>query len=120
MSRLTTIALPALPLALALAACATTAAAGLTAKERRGLAFAEAHCAQCHAVRAGAGSPNPESPGFEAVANMPGLTDYSLRRYLIDSHNYPAAMNFTVAPAQADDLAAYVITLRKPGYKPEI
>ena len=51
---------------------------------------------------------------------MPGLTRETLRSFLRDSHNYPAAMNFTVDPGQVEDLTDYVLTLRKPGYKPEI
>ncbi|MEN9925485.1 MAG: hypothetical protein RL268_1611, partial [Pseudomonadota bacterium] len=67
-----------------------------------------------------AASPNVESPDFQAVANMPGLTRETLRNFLRDSHNYPSAMNFTVEPGQVEDLTAYVLTLRRADYKPEI
>ena len=57
---------------------------------------------------------------FEAVANQHGLTRATLRTFLRDSHNFPEAMQFKVERRHIDDLAAYMITLRKPGYKPEI
>lgn len=94
--------------------------AKLSASARRGLAFAEQRCAACHAIGANRSSPNPESPSFEAIANMPGLTDATLREFLRDSHNYPAAMNFTVERARVRDLSAYILTLRRPGYRPDI
>lgn len=78
-----------------------------------GLEFAQAHCSHCHAVTALKLSPNPESPSFETVANMPGLTRTTLRDWLRDSHNFPEMMDFDVAPDQIDALAAYILTLRK-------
>lgn len=92
----------------------------LTRSARRGLAFAQTRCSGCHAVTANETSPNPESPPFEAIANMRELTAATLRQFLSDSHNYPAAMNFTVARARIRDLSDYVLTLRRADYKPEI
>lgn len=116
MSRLALIALSAL----ALLGCATAGTARLTTTEKRGLTFAQARCAQCHGVMPGTASPNPESPAFEAIANQPELTRVTLATFLRDSHNFPAAMNFSVSAADVDDLTAYLLTLRKPGYKPAI
>jgi mono/diheme cytochrome c family protein len=90
------------------------------ARAAKGLAFATAHCAACHGVTANSSSPNPESPTFEDIANQPGLTRTSLRRFLTDSHNYPEAMQFTVERAEIRNLADYMLTLRRPGYKPAI
>ena len=81
----------------------------------RGLAFAQTHCTGCHAVSRGQISPNPESPPFETVANMPGLTATTLKDWLRDSHNFPDIMNFSIDPGQVDDLAAYILTLREGG-----
>ena len=86
---------------------------------QRGLAFVQQHCASCHGVSANTISPNPESPSFEDVANKPGLTVATLRQFLSNSHNYPAAMNFTVDRARIRDIAAYMLTLRKPNYRPQ-
>ncbi|MEO6716364.1 MAG: cytochrome c [Novosphingobium sp.] len=91
----------------------------LTPSAQRGLLFVQQHCASCHGVTANTISPNPESPPFEDVANRPGLTVVTLRQFLSDSHNYPAAMNFTVDRARIRDIAAYMLTLRKPNYRPQ-
>lgn len=101
-------------------ASAAVRPAHLTKQARRGLAFARGHCAACHGIVAGAISPNPESPPFEAVVNTPGLTQDTLLVFLRDSHNYPATMDFEIAPEQIGDLAAYMITLRRDDYRPVI
>ncbi|MGE3692522.1 MAG: cytochrome c [Novosphingobium sp.] len=102
--------------------CAGSAAArsrtGLSASASRGLAFAQQRCSACHGVVANRSSPNPESPPFEDIANRPGVTQATLRQFLRDSHNYPLAMNFEVENARIRDLAAYIVTLKKPGYRP--
>jgi mono/diheme cytochrome c family protein len=87
--------------------------------EQRGLAFAQQRCASCHAVVKGA-SPNPEAPPFEAVINAADLKLDTLRPWLQSSHNYPAAMNFSIDPGQIDDLAAYMLTLKNPACRPPI
>jgi hypothetical protein len=43
-----------------------------------------------------------------------------LRAFLRDSHNYPAAMNFTIDRQAIGDLAAYMLTLQSPDYRPGI
>lgn len=85
---------------------------------RKGLSFARERCAVCHGITRNSSSPNPESPGFEDIANRPGLTSGTLKQFLRDSHNYPEAMNFTVEQERIRDLADYILTLRHPGYKP--
>jgi mono/diheme cytochrome c family protein len=113
----------ALPLAFGLAAVAMAAAPHrpVAAKARaiaRGHAFAEAHCTACHAITANGSSPNPEAPPWDDIANRPGVTAGTLAEFLADAHNYPAAMDFTVERRAIGDLAAYMLTLRRPGYKP--
>lgn len=114
---------------LALAAGATSFTGGATAGKAvaspeplppaaRGLAFAGQHCAACHAVAENHTSPNPEAPSFEDIANRPGVTSTTLQQFLRDSHNYPEAMNFHVDQTQIADLADYIATLRKAGYRP--
>lgn len=92
----------------------------LSAHAKRGLAFAQARCAGCHGLTADASSPNPESPPFEAIVNAPGLTRSTLRQFLRESHNYPQAMNFTVAPSDIEDLARFMLTLKRSDYRPAI
>lgn len=86
----------------------------------RGFAFARIHCAACHGITPNSSSPNPEAPVWEDVANRPGTTRGSLHKFLRDSHNYPEAMQFKVEPRHIHDLAAYLITLKRPGYHPGI
>lgn len=112
------IALPAVALSLfALSACATMTA---QSDAKQGLAIAQARCASCHGIKPGTISSNPEAPSFAAIANIPGLTHASLQTFLRDSHNYPAAMNFTLQPDDVDALAAYMVTLQSPDYHPGI
>jgi mono/diheme cytochrome c family protein len=129
MTRVTALllALAALAPAAALFASTPTPTARSAAKQptlslsaQRGAAFAQARCAGCHGVTRNAGSPNPESPPFEDIVNKPGLTRTTLRVFLRDSHNYPAAMNFTIERRQIGDLADYMLTLKSRSYRPGI
>ncbi len=90
------------------------------AEVERGRMLAEARCAACHAVVANGTSPNPESPPFEDIANRQGLNSATLRQYLRDAHNYPDAMQFRIERGQVRDLSAYIVTLKRSGYKPAI
>ena len=98
----------------------TPAQQAQAARVKRGQIFAQQRCSACHGIGANATSPNPESPPFEAVANQRGLTRATLRSFLQDSHNFPEAMQFKVERRNIRDLADYIVTLRRPGYKPEI
>ncbi|MFM5906176.1 MAG: c-type cytochrome [Novosphingobium sp.] len=108
---------------------ATTATTALDARKlrpqaaaaiKRGQVLATARCGVCHGVTANAPSPNAEAPPWDDIANRPGTTHVTLRAFLRDSHNYPEAMNFRIKPAQVDDIARYMITLQRKGYKPSI
>jgi mono/diheme cytochrome c family protein len=103
-----------------LAASAASAPPRLSRSAKQGLALAQQHCAACHGIAANQGSPNPESPPFEDVANRPGLNRVTLGQYLRDAHNYPEAMQFRLTRGQADRLSTYIVSLRRPGYKPAI
>lgn len=85
----------------------------------RGLAFARARCAACHAIKTGA-SPHPQAPPFEAIINRQGLGAETLKPWLRNSHDFPAMMNFAIDPERIDELAAYMLTLKDPAYKPAI
>lgn len=97
----------------------TTPAQRDTSAVLRGKAFAQAHCAACHAIGSGI-SPLTETPSFAATANTPGLTSDTLRLWLQDSHNYPEIMNFALSPSQTDDLTQYMLSLKQPDYRPPI
>jgi len=122
---------PFAPLAcLALAACQTTAPgtdnpppmvghSTSPSADTRAPAFVEAACGGCHAVEPPFLSPNPASPSFAAIANRPGLSEKSLADWLAEAHNYPEQMDFTLTRPQIDQIARYMVTLRKAGYVPD-
>ncbi|MGY6550700.1 MAG: hypothetical protein ACXIT4_02265 [Erythrobacter sp.] len=107
------------PLALAglLAACQTTTPPPQSAANPP--AFVEAACGGCHATEPPFLSPNPESPSFAAIANRRGLTEATLASWLKDAHNYPEQMDFDLTSEQAEQIADYMITLRRADYRPE-
>lgn len=121
-----------LPLAALLGACqavptsevAPAAAAPMTFErdtpEWRGLKFALNRCSDCHGIERNQASPNPAAPAFEQVANTPGLTAASLKSWLSDVHNFPEQMYFEIPEEHIEDLAAYMLTLRREDYRPGI
>lgn len=78
-----------------------------------GLRLAEARCSGCHAVTPGQVSPNADAPPFASIAQRTGLTQASASSWLRESHNFPDQMNFHVDSDQAEQLAAYLLTLRE-------
>lgn len=82
-------------------------------------AFVEAACGGCHAVEPPFLSPNPQSPSFAAIANRAGLSEATLAAWLADAHNYPEQMDFTLTSEQTQQIADYMITLRRADYRPE-
>ena len=80
---------------------------------RAGLAFAQAHCAECHAVRdADDTSPNFDAPPFANVAKTPGMTGRALAVWLQTSH--PTMPNLVVAEKDRDNVIAYIMSLQPP------
>lgn len=110
-------AFSALALGASLAACQTSGSADALA-EPDPPAFVEAACGGCHAVEPPFLSPNPRAPSFESVANRIGVTKATIRVWLIDAHNYPEAMDFDLTREHADEIADYMITLRRRDYVP--
>lgn len=78
---------------------------------KKGLAYARKVCAQCHTVT-GADTPSPhaKAPRFKQIANTPGMTVTALTVWSRTTH---ATMpNLVIAPADMDDLIAYILSLR--------
>ena len=98
----------------------STSEVALTGKPAQGELLAEALCSGCHAIEAGAPSPNPHAPQFEAIVNKRDLTEETLAAFLRDSHSYPEQMNFEVAVEDSEALAAYMITLKSDDYRPPV
>jgi mono/diheme cytochrome c family protein len=84
----------------------------------RGHEYARAHCAECHGVETTSDdfSPNADAPDFAVVANTPGMTERAVGVWLQTSH--PTMPDLMITPANRDDLAAYIMSLRKPGERP--
>ncbi|MEM7779675.1 MAG: hypothetical protein AAF697_04685 [Pseudomonadota bacterium] len=81
-------------------------------------AFIEAACGGCHGLGPNVPSPNPAAPSFEHVANTRGLDQETLAAWLSDAHNYPEVMDFDLTPERVDEVAAYMITLKREDYEP--
>jgi mono/diheme cytochrome c family protein len=87
--------------------------------DTRAPAFVQAACGGCHAVEPPFLSANPQAPSFAAIANRSGLSEKSLANWLAEAHNYPEDMDFTLTRPQIDQIARYMVTLRKAGYVPD-
>ncbi|MEL6530568.1 MAG: hypothetical protein AAGK01_00025 [Pseudomonadota bacterium] len=100
-----------------LAACQTAGPAAQQASAPNPPAFVEAACGGCHAVQPPFLSPNPEARSFEAIANREELSEATLASWLKDAHNYPDVMDFDLSEEQADEIAQYMVTLRRGDYR---
>lgn len=77
----------------------------------RGERLAEGWCGDCHAIEPRATLGRSAAPDFTAIANQPGTTELMLKVFLRTSH---ATMpNFIIQPDDADDLAQYILSLRR-------
>ena len=84
--------------------CAQDANAGLT--------LARQLCSECHAVeRAQPRSPNPASPPFETIANVPGMTGIALSAALQSPHR--SMPNVMLDANQLGSIVAYILSLRR-------
>ena len=66
-------------------------------------------CTGCHAVE-------PKTEGifaadFAEIANVPSTTELSLKVFLRSSHK--SMPNFILQPEEADDIVAYILSLRR-------
>jgi mono/diheme cytochrome c family protein len=78
---------------------------------RAGLAFARAHCAECHAVTdAEDKSRNPDAPTFASVSKTPGINERALAVWLQTSH--PTMPNFIIADVDRQNVIAYIMSLQ--------
>ena len=69
-------------------------------------------CSECHTVdRSQAPSPNPASPRFETIANVPGMTAAALTVALQTSHR--TMPNVMLNPEELRNVIAYILSLRR-------
>ncbi|MCG6205076.1 cytochrome c [Rhodopseudomonas sp. HC1] len=89
----------------------TSSASALTRAEHRGLAFAKAHCARCHAIGRSGGSRFKQAPPFRTLHT----------RYAIETlaeafaegiyTGHPKMPAFELDPDQINDLLSYLKSL---------
>src|SRR5262245_23195225 len=90
----------------------TGAPAGAQETANAGLVLARQLCSECHAVeRAPARSPNPASPPFETIANVPGMTGMALSAALQSPHR--SMPNVMLDSSQLGSIVAYILSLRR-------
>jgi mono/diheme cytochrome c family protein len=73
--------------------------------------LAEAWCKDCHAIEAATVGTRGGPPDFVAIANRPSTTALSLRVFFKTSHR--RMPNLILAPEQAEDLANYILSLKR-------
>jgi cytochrome c len=74
-----------------------------------GRALAKAWCTGCHRVEPG--TFGLFAADFAEVAKLPSTTALSLKVFLQTSHK--DMPNFTLMPAEADDIIAYILSLKR-------
>jgi mono/diheme cytochrome c family protein len=73
--------------------------------------LAAAWCKGCHAIDAASGGAASAAPDFAAIASQPSTTALSLRVFFKTNHR--SMPNLVIAPAEADDLANYILSLKR-------
>ena len=101
-----------LVLGLITGAFAGAAVAQESGNAKEGFVFAQAVCAECHAVRAGErASPKAQAPSFTTVANTPGMNAMALEVWFQTPH--PTMPNLKFSDQESDNVIAYILSLRK-------
>ncbi len=76
-----------------------------------GLALAQRLCSQCHAVQKGElQSHNSDSPPFQLIASVPGMTAAALAAALNSSHQ--TMPNVILKADEQADVVAYILSLK--------
>ena len=86
-------------------------AASFAADGANGLVIAKRWCAECHVVAADQTAAKADAPSFADIARrrLPASGD-SVQRFLMDPH--PIMPDMQINRREADDLVAYIATLR--------
>jgi mono/diheme cytochrome c family protein len=77
---------------------------------RRGELHAAQTCAECHGIRRGEASPNPEAPSFARIAATSGMTAAALTASLSTIHR--AMPDLIINRSDRADLIAYILSLK--------
>ena len=96
-------------------ACAFAAAQPVATDQQgsvaAGRALAEAWCAECHSVGSGTVAGTRQGPDFIEIANRASTTALALNVFLRSSHE--TMPNLIVARGEADDIVAYILSLKR-------
>lgn len=76
-----------------------------------GADLAKRWCATCHLVASDQKQANADVPSFAAIARKSDFTPEKIAFFLLDPH--PKMPSFPLSRTEADDLAAYIGSLRK-------
>jgi mono/diheme cytochrome c family protein len=77
-----------------------------------GLRFAEMWCSGCHPVALRVARTGGIAPDFGTIADRPETNAQALKGFLDSSH--PLMPNFQLAPNEANDIIAYILSLKRP------
>lgn len=86
-------------------------AAAYAADAAHGLDLAKRWCASCHVVSPNQKRANADVAPFAAIARSPNFDAKRLAYFLLEPH--PKMPQMALSRSAADDIAAYVETLRK-------
>lgn len=116
MNRIALLLLAAI-LPVSIAACTSMAAPSPEARAaiQRGQALAERHCAQCHAIGRTGDSPVPSAPRWREMVMVGDIDDIAesfAEGSFIHSQGPVQMPEFIFAPAEIEDLLAYMRALR--------
>ena len=73
--------------------------------------LAEAWCKACHVIETKTAGASTPAPDFVQIVNLPSTTALSLKVFL--STNHPSMPNLVLTPQQTDDLANYILSLKR-------
>ncbi|MCW3473108.1 c-type cytochrome [Limobrevibacterium gyesilva] len=75
-----------------------------------GLGIARIWCSNCHVVDTAPVQAGDAVPSFPAIANLPSTTRAGLRAFVVTPHG--RMPNFQLTTGQADDVVAYILSLK--------
>ena len=82
-----------------------------TGDAKKGRAFAEKVCAECHAIVPDQlQSKEPDAPSFQAIANSPGISWIALSVVLRTPHQ--AMPNLVLSSEEQANVIAYILSLK--------
>jgi len=100
-----------LSLLVAAASALSVTALAQPGERAAGRRLATEMCGECHQVRPAFPVLYRYPPGFEDIANLPSTTRLSLNVFLRSNHKQMP--NFIIAKSDADDIIAYILSLKR-------